>query len=196
MTKQDYHSALWPERNAPACDRWSDSTGVAFVHDIRDPLPPEYERADVLYADLPWIDGVEEFNRRAGITETFGDLVAGVSRIVLNTRIPIILVVGRRRMTSYPEPDEVQPVRLNGAAAVALVYRFSLAAWFGKDTDAATKSTEDLLGFLAGQFVCVGDFCCGYGRSGRIFRQHGRAFVLSDYNPKCIGHIAWEAPRW
>jgi hypothetical protein len=52
-----------------------------------------------------------------------------------------------------------------------------------------SKSTDDLLHYVARYHSCIGDFCCGYGQSARIFRSEGKQFVCSDFNASCIGFI-------
>ena len=43
---------------------------------------------------------------------------------------------------------------------------------------------------LAIRFNYVGDFCAGYGNTCRIFKEHGKSFIASDINPKCVYYIA------
>lgn len=54
----------------------------------------------------------------------------------------------------------------------------------------------EVLALLARKYKKVGDWCCGYGYSGRVFLSQGREAVLSDYNAKCIGYIANNYQTW
>ncbi len=53
-----------------------------------------------------------------------------------------------------------------------------------------------MLFHLAERYNRVGDFTCGYGRVGRIFSGAGKTWVMSDYNPTCIGYIGMNASGW
>jgi hypothetical protein len=158
--------------------------GVAFVHDLlRGPLPDEYAACDVFYADLPWPAGFAEFERRAGLApgRSYGEFMAAVSRIINTVRRPILLTAGKLALRHLPKSPAIVSSKLNGAACVVIM--------FHADIQPACSETVALLGWLAERYGCIGDFCCGYGRAGRIFAERGKRFVMSDYNPECIGYI-------
>ncbi len=153
------------------------------------PLPPEYKACDVLYTDLPWRPGFEEFNRRAGVEgREYQEFLAAVSRIVNDFPGPVVLVTGKHARRDLPAPDHVMKSRLNGAPCIALSYRLDPAK-FCINPEFCFCDVEMFLTWLAERFECVGDFCCGYGRVGRIFQEYGRRWVMSDFNPTCIGYI-------
>lgn len=186
----EYHSAHYFERPADPIPYHSTARGVALYHDIASglPLPEQYQQCDILYADLPWRTGFTEFNRRAGVTgdRSYQELLTAVSAIV--EQAPrAVLVTGKHAGPWLPLADRVMPVRLNEHAALAYLYRTSAQP---------VASAPELLSQLAARYRCVGDFCCGYGNSGRIFAQAGKRYVLSDHNPRCIGHIATHADTW
>ena len=179
-----YHSALRPPSAAPRLDRHEGPSGVAFVHDLTvGVLPPEFDDCDVLYSDLPWRAGFERFNRRARLSDqrTHGEFIDAVNRIVAETTVPAYLVAGKNEGRWLAPTDVQLPLSLNGAKAVCYSYRSEIP-----DVGDATS----LLHWLAGRYSTVGDFCCGYGRSGRIFVEHGKRYVLSDVNATCVGVIA------
>lgn len=181
----EYHSALHPTDRWPPKDRAESASGVAFVHDICvKPLTNDYLQADVFYSDLPWRHGFEEFERRAGHSyRTYPEFMQTVSRIIDHCVAPVVLVTGRHAMRYLPKPDELISTKLNNGKCLALAYRANLG--FQEIAD-----TNLLLYALAARFECVGDFCCGYGRAGMVFAQRGKRYVMSDYNPSCIGYIA------
>jgi len=180
-----YHTALKGERiSAVPRKRVESPAGVAFVHDLLcGPLPDEYAACDVFYADLPWPAGFAEFERRAGLTigRNYGEFMAAVSRIIRTVRQPVFLAAGKLALRYLPTPTAIISSKLNGAACVVIM--------FHADIQPACSDTVALLGWLAERYNCIGDFCCGYGRAGRIFAKHGKRFVMSDYNSECIGYI-------
>lgn len=187
-----YHSAMWqPAYDGGEARRHESAAGVAFVHDvIADPLPDEYAECDVLYTDLPWRTGFAEFNERAGVGDgrTYRAFLEAVGWIVREARCPVVLVTGKHALPHLPSPDSVADVTLNGQPAIAACYRLTLAPWL--------RDTWEVLRWLAFRFECVGDFCCGYGRSAQVFAESGKRYVASDYNPACIGRIAEQADGW
>lgn len=178
-----YHSALWDESAAEPCERVELRGGLAFRHDIYLGLPEEFARCDVLYSEPPWPAGVEVFDRRAGVAGgDYRRLMEAIGAVITGTNIPTFLITGDRGRKLLPMALQEHRIILNGAAAWCMVYRKRLHDW--------PESTEALLERLAAEFGCVGDFCCGYGTAGRVFRAAGKRFVLADYNARCIGHIA------
>ena len=156
---------------------------MAFVQDLlAGPLPAEYDACDVMYADLPWRAGFIEFERRTGAQgRSYADLMAAVFRIVRAATCPVVLTCGKLAWSHLPLPRETIHTRLNGATCLALVYN--------ADFKPECADTIALLHWLAERYGCVGDFCCGYGRAGRIFSEHGKRYIMSDYNSECIGYI-------
>ena len=180
-----YHTALKGERFAVAPrKRVGSPAGVAFVNDLLcGPLPDEYAACDVFYADLPWPAGFAEFERRTGLApgRSYGEFMAAVSRIINTVPRPILLTAGKLALRHLPKPAAIVSSKLNGAACLVMTYH--------SDIQPGSTDTVALLEWLAERFQCIGDFCCGYGRAGRIFAKHGKRFVMSDYNSECIGYI-------
>jgi hypothetical protein len=189
-----YHGAHKPTVNAPAVQRWEGGGCVAFVHDLMSSpaLPGEYVDCDVLVADLPWQVGFETFNQRAGLTDgrSYASFMARVSEIVEATTVPVYLVTGKHALPKLPTPDVALPMRLNEDEAVAYGYRP------GGEADGGYGVTQEFLYALAQRYAVAGDFCCGYGRTGRFFLRSGKRAVLSDFNAQCIGYIAEHADAW
>jgi len=179
-----FHSALHEDlANIKPVGRAESTTGsVAFVHDIMKPLPAEYLTCDILYAEIPWHKGMEIFDRRAGVeSRLYAELIGAVERIIDRFKIITVLPLGKTALKMLPEPDQTSTVTINGAASMLAVYHGFLPIHFQTDIQVSN--------YLAINYQRVGDFCCGYGRIGRIFQEHGKTFVMSDYNPKCIGYV-------
>lgn len=194
MPLTDYHTAIasryTPSPALPAV-RFEMGQSVALVHDLfSGPLPPEFADCDVLYADLPWRHGFGVFNHRTGTNDgrTYAGFLKAVSDVVDGAQAGTVLVTGVHALPFLPRPTSLQYVRLNGDPALAFFYKMKCVQ--------GAKDATDLLAALARRYARIGDFCCGYGRSARIFWQAGREFTASDYNSTCIGHIASYAPTW
>jgi hypothetical protein len=188
-----YHSALHPAIFAERVARVEHPNGsIAMVHDVMDGLPEEMNDCDVLYADLPWRDGFGRFNRRAGVRDdrTYPALMRAVSEALNASSAAAVMVTGKHAKRLLPPADAEVPVTLNGGPSVAYVYRMEALPMPGPNRE--YLPARDLLAFLADRYDRVGDFCCGYGRSGRTFIGAGKTAVLSDLNPMCIGMIASE----
>lgn len=184
-----YHTALHEDDvDASNVYRWERGGSQAFVHDIALGLPLEFHACDVLYADLPWADGYDEFHHRAGVKMALpyekwlyrlnGTLALSGKPWLVAGGAAVLRGIGAEWVTRF---------RLNNSVAVMLGAGLPK---FNFDED------ETVLRKLAARFKCVGDFCAGYGRSARVFAQAGKQFIVSDVNPKCIGYIAQHAPAW
>lgn len=192
----NYHSAHKPPVDALfGIDRWTDGRVVAFTHDILtapDALTDDYGPCDVLVSDLPWQRGFDVFNQRADISDgrTYDQFMRRVAEIVEQATVPTYLITGRHALRHLPEPATVLPMYLNEDAAVAIGYRP------GPEDEDRYGTAPEFLVELTRHYRTAGDFCCGYGRTARVFLRANRHAVVSDVNPQCIGYIAETAPQW
>ena len=176
-----YHTALKPEHDAAPCQTVVADDSIAFCHDIFAGLPDEYDFAQVIYTEIPWLDGFDTFEGRAGASgRDYASFLAALSNIIMESSLPMVIVAGKKARKYLPEPVEAYSTKLNGAPAAAYCYRIGLSNY---------ASDMDILAELTRRFDVGGDFCCGYGRTAKAFRDAGKRFVVSDYNPTCIGHI-------
>jgi hypothetical protein len=189
-----YHSAHKPPIDARSVERWSGPGCLAFVHDILSTpaLPGEYVICDVLVADLPWQRGYETFNERAGVDDgrTYATFMQRVAELVEATDVPTYLITGKHALSRLPTPAMTLPMMLNEWEAIAICYRP------GSEADGRYGVAPEFLHALAQRYAIAGDFCAGYGRTGRFFLRAGKRAVLSDLNPQCIGYIAEHADAW
>jgi hypothetical protein len=189
-----YHTALSPpESDAEPREWWAADNCQAFVHDIMGGIAGDYVDADVIYSEIPWADGFDEFNRRAQgnlIPLAYPEWLYRLSGMLYNFKRPWVLV-GGYAMVRHVASEWIKPVALNGSQAAAI------GANLPKPPDECRDALE-VLQWIAGHpaYKIVGDPCCGYGRTGRVFVEAGKWFVMSDINPQCIGHVAREAPKW
>jgi hypothetical protein len=181
-----YHSALHAALKHTPRQYVSAGQSVAMAHDLMSSsrLPPEFDGCDVFYTDLPWKDGFAEFDKRANVEDgrTYSTFMARVAEIIRGLSVPVVIVAGKRAVPLLPQPRFVLPTKLNGAPAMAIVYG-DIQPW------EPGRPAWDILASLSQSYGCIGDFCCGYGRSAKVFADAGKRFVVSDYNAECIGAI-------
>ena len=171
--------------SAKRCWRAEHDGSVALVNNVMDGLPEDFDPCDVLYAEPAWRHGFEKFNRRAGLKEpayTYEEYVSAIGKIVTEAGKPAVIITGLHARRRFPAANQWINVVLNGHKALALTYDVTLEGLEG-------ETTHHLISRLAERFERVGDFCCGYGNTGRIFVGAGKKCVLSDHNPMCVGHI-------
>lgn len=187
-----YHSGLRPEKEAEPCQRFVSDNVVAFVNDIRNGLPNEFDSCDVLYAEPPWRAGYKQFNERVGLEgEPFAEFYGLIGKMILMDKHPFYMVCGESGIGLLPKADDIVATKLHHWDAWLLAYRAECPPFSAKK-----MSTVEVIQWLANRHQCVGDWCCGYGMTGRYFVAAGKKCVLSDYNPKCIGEIARTASTW
>lgn len=189
-----YHTALRRD-DPPAAplDKWAGRDAAAFQHDVMDGLPACMASADVIYSEIPWRDGYDEFYRRAGVTPALSyDLwCRRLADEIEVTHRPAVIVGGYAAMRAMNR--NYRPVRLNGSVAAAILFRpFDLPQGI---LLSQFVTTADLLAILAMRFESVADPCAGYGAACWAFADRGKPFMAADINPDCIGYIAAEGAR-
>jgi hypothetical protein len=157
-----------------------------MCHNVLDQLPSEFLECDILYAEPAWRAGIKKFNERAGASVDFKEYVLSIRRIIEESDVPVVLNWGANETKQMPPPSMAYKSKLwNISDCVFSVYNLGVQ-WPMFD------STESFLEWAAKrlEFECIGDFCCGYGNSGKIFKNYGKRFVMSDYDQQCVGYIA------
>ena len=183
-----------PASDYPATDYHTMPTrlvALAWNMEAERRLSDEFNVCDLLYAEPPWPNGYTTFNERAAVDGSgFASLVDAISEVIVDDSRPVAILTGRAASRRYPVAETLIPVEQPGLGHFLLLgYRL--------DPDGlVTTSLDALLHSLAGRYEIVGDFCCGFGRTGQIFLSRGKGAVLSDVNPHCIGYIAEHAHEW
>jgi hypothetical protein len=188
--KTPYNTALkssseYPARHAlPEIDWFENDRGIIFYHDLcQEPDPRQqaaYARAACIYAEPAWEHGYNLFAERAGTKQTgdFPAFIRGARALAESLGVPAFITAAKSWIGLLDPPLAI-PVRLNGSDSL-------LAVWHAeppKATDSAGIIAE-----LAGRYLSVADFCCGYGRTLRAFPY----FIGSDIDRKCLGYIKTE----
>ena len=185
-----YHTALGNQSQpGEAMTFYAGRRGIVFQADLSDGIPiPMYE-ADVWYSDLPWQAGYKKFADRAGIAPrmSFQELMGFIGGLIANSGMPSVMVTGKHAV-KHLRPSAVSKATLNGSDAVACLW--GIEQWNG------TRDAQAILQLLADKYECVGDFCCGYGRSGLEFSRASKRYVMSDLSPYCVGQVASLEPNW
>jgi len=190
MKGMDYHSAL---KSVPSVkiDRELGHHSAGGNHVLRldvcnNDLPAVFEQCDVLYTEPPWRSGYGEFiNRAACEQSTYANFTNALNKIVtrFRARCAIWFVLGAHVLKHIIEPEMQLPTTIHG-------YKAFLCGWNDHGVYLSPKTHLEFIKELARDHERVGDFCAGYGNTGRIFQEAGKHFVLSDINGKCIYHIA------
>jgi len=188
-----YHSALSNELELlEETLLYQNSSGVAFKYDVTEKyIPKHFDKCDVFYSEISWTAGIQKFNERAGIVNSYMAYIDGIKKFI--EQYPdkqIYIVAGKNENKVLPSGHRMIPTKLNGAPAI--IYAYNLSE--GEHRDYLTSrqimnNCEHLIKELAIFYDVIGDFCCGYGRTGNIFSDAGKQFVMSDYNGKCITYI-------
>ena len=177
------------ELDVTPCDLFESESGIAFVHNLESGIDDRLSKADVLYSDLPWEQGFNLFYESAQVEQgvTYLEFLAGIRDEIIRLDKPTLLPIGNKAL-KIMQPDTAGTVILNRKEV-------RLALW-GIDDTWERINVIDILHDLAETYDTIGDFACGYGRSGRIFVEHGKRFVMSDFNPHCIGFVKQALPKW
>lgn len=194
--KRGYHSALVDEEYTDESRIWwAEDGNSAFVHDFANGLPPEFLEADFIYGEPPWKDGYDEFNIRAGkldaepfevVMYRLNCALASLSQMGK----PWMVLVGHASARSLG-CEWMIPCRLNGSLA-------ALMGAGGPPPPPEFRDTEKVVHWIASNpdYNIIADFCAGYGRTAQAAVEHGKKFIATDFNPKCIARIANGYHEW
>jgi hypothetical protein len=188
-----YHTSLSGRHKvtAPALPAFKAYGNVALTHDMTLGFPSAMERCDVLYAEPPWPVGYNEFAERAPVSGGFEDFMAAMGHGLLSADKPAVIIGGKLYRKHLPEATREVPCRLDGANVDAVAYVYGDVEC--PSLDATNPHTAFIIADLAQHYQCVGDFCCGFGKTAHAFADAGKNFVVSDSNPECIGYIAMQS---
>jgi hypothetical protein len=192
MTEHPYHTAIGKHQNelagAKPRDYWAAPHGVAFTQDAGDFWRVEFGECDVIYSEPAWRPGYDKFHARVGIepARSWNEFMQAIEANVRRLGVPAAIATGSQGLAQL-QPDASQPMTLRDGEGVLALYH---------GLRVTRKEDVDIVHELASLFQCVGDPACGYGRTGRIFNNHGKRFVMSDISAECIGYIAKNAMTW
>ena len=178
-----YHSALQePLKVLGELDFYESKGSVVVCHDISKGLNPYYRDVDAIYSEPAWRDGYEKFMQRAGVGNgSYSEYLRGILRVIQELSIPAYVVIGKH-MVSILKPPKVIDVKLRG-------YQCLLGVWYGEDPG-KIETNKDVLEFIGRTYERVLDFSAGYGNVAKVMLSHGKKFVCSDINRKCVYYIA------
>lgn len=195
MNDIPYHSALKAGKMQEArllppgmvqYDHRENSVQVWDINGVT--IPDEFKECDLIYAEPMWPAGMKNFDERAGsITSSYADHAKAVARFMRELPLPTVMTTSKAMLKHMPLPDLVMTIDLNGNPAD--VGFWNGAVGFGDDN-------RDLIRDLATRYNVVGDWCAGYGTTGRLFIEAGKRAVLADYNAECCGYIADHMEGW
>lgn len=195
MTKLPYHSALANGKMEdadplPAGVVHLDQHGnVVTVWDINaDPIPEAFLECDLIYCEPAFPAGMSKFDDRAGKEPySYEEYATNFGRTLKELAKPTVMFIPERALKFTPAPDFTTEAMLNGNKTL-------VAFWNGAFSWGDDNHT--IIRCLADNYDRVGDFCAGYGTTGRLFAEAGKGFVMSDYNAQCCGYIAANMEGW
>lgn len=184
--KMVYHSALKPDLSGlRELESWQDNGSKVFANDIAMAgiNNEDFASCDVFYSEPAWKDGYEKFIDRANQeSNSYLEYVLRMVYFIQKSDKPVYLVLGAHVLKEFRNPNLVIKIKLHG-------YPTNLCIW--NDNKLPDMQTNyDVIEHLATRYSCVGDFNAGYGNTARIFQEHGKSFVCSDINKKCVYYIA------
>ncbi len=186
-----YHSAV----NGRGCDvdcepidEYAADGNLAFAHDVMVGWDRRFGGAGVIYCEPAWRHGFVKFMAKAGVevpSKLYRQYLGNVRAIVRRAGCPAYVLMGKS-MIRQMSPDAVVDVYMpvHGGWAFYGLY------------GGASRNVHKKTTLQAERFICekaqgpVLDFCCGYGHIAEQCMEHGKNWILSDVNPKCIGYIA------
>ena len=189
--KTYYNSAMKSNKHLESpykgeCSFVRDIQNIAFKWDISkaEKLIDTYGMCDVIYSDPPWLPGIKVFNEKVGASNTASEYYNGLSKVINSIKdIPVYLAVGKSFENRIPEPRWKGRIELNGSDVELWAYNCN------ELETPKSKTSIEFIQSLSQMYNVVGDFNCGYGNTGRIFKENGKRFVMSDYDGNCINHI-------
>jgi hypothetical protein len=184
---QEVHSALKNHNQRPTGPNPWAGHGLAFEWDLygQSQLPTQYADADVLFSVLPWPNGWSVFEERAEATggnRTYTGFMQSVVTLAESSAMPCYFLTAKRSLSLLPRTWRRGKIRLFGEV-VDLVGS-------GPPITVEPLDVSLFLKALARQYNCVGDFCCGFGQTARIFAECGKRYVASDYNAECVAYVS------
>jgi hypothetical protein len=176
-----YHSALKNETETKWIDRFENDGIKAFVWNVIDGFPKESNVCDVVYSEPAWQSGYSIFKERAKLHSTeYIDYLKAISNNIKDK--PFWLLTGKHAFKYLPKPHNKLNTSIHS-------YGCYLLGWNDINMYPDKIDHWDFIKLLAKNYNLVYDFSCGYGNTGRIFIENGKACVLSDINGKCISII-------
>jgi len=161
-------------------------SSVVFRHDIVNGLPIEYNYVDVLYSDIVWPKGMKVFNEAAEAGTDYEQYMGALVSIIKSVRVPVFIVAGMAEQKRFESANDFRPITLNGDRAW-------LYSW--RETVKSNEAVK-ILKEIARGHDRIGDFCCGLGRTGKVFYDLGKSFVMSDINGRCVTAIVEDSKEW
>jgi len=192
MTKRrtnPYHSSLTsinPLDISFEIEKFESNGNIVLRNDLcsMKKLPDEFRNCDILYSEPAWKSGYEKFIARAKKEQSqYQEYIMAINDVILHEKRPIWIILGSHILSKFKKLDQIIPINLHG-------YMTNLCGWNDLHDYGTFKTNYDFVAKLAEKFSCVGDFCAGYGNTGRIFQEHQKKFILSDINGNCIYQIA------
>ena len=163
--------------------RFEKNGNIIFSHDLTKGLPKEYNQCDLLYSEPSWLAGYKIFTKRANVLSgSYKEYVEQLS-IITNSEHPVVLILGKNALKNLNQNYSYKKVKLNNHWETAYGWNIDISKY-------DVKTNYELIHCLSFDFNKVGDMNCGYGNTGKIFKDNGKHFVMSDISKKVVYYAA------
>ena len=187
MSRFDYHTALqsknFSDFGIKGIKYFKSKKCVGFQYDFVESksLSKEYDNVDFFYVEAPYPKGIKIFDERAKVKKQRGieDFAKALNSIITKTEKPFAISTSKHLHNKLPTPKMRYQIK-----AYICELTFAIYNW---EKNIQFKTTEQLMKYVAYNYKCVGDFCCGYGQPLFDFLKYGgQKIVASDHNDLCI----------
>ena len=187
IMNNQYHTALNSKKSISqtieGTEKFETKICSAFRYDFipEQSLPKEYDECDFLYVEVPYPQGIKIFDERANIkkTRTVDEFALALTKIIENAKKPIGIVTSKILHKKLPPPDDLYDIKIHIGKVTFAIHNLDVSYKF--------KTSTDLMNYVANNYECLGDFCCGYGYPLLEYLKFGgKKIIASDYNSQCI----------
>lgn len=192
-TKQIYHSALKKQLIINnELTEYSKAKSYVFQWDLTKGIPDIYKQCDLIYVEPSWSQGYDIFQKRCNDSidrSNYLDYMIEISRYVNSALHPVYIILEKKIQYLFKQPSEKILVNLHNYKSDLLIFNDNLNI---DNLNITNLTNYNIINILAEKYNLVGDFCCGYGNTAKVFREHNKNFICSDINAKCVYYIAKE----
>ncbi len=162
------------------------NSNIIFKHDLTAGIPKIYNKCDLLYTEPSWLVGYKIFCKRANMVP-YGDYKKYISMLSNLTygKKTIVMIIGKSAIKNMNQNYSKIRVKMNNYWETAYGWNIDLSKYN------ESKSFE-FIKQLSNDYNNVGDFCCGFGNTGRIFKENGKNFIMSDISGEVVYKTAIE----
>ena len=165
-------------------NEFKDERFIVFQHDICKGVDSRFRICDAIHSEIAWRAGYSKFTDNTIAKDTtFNEYLDGIVNTCRDLRIPSFIVCGKA-MIKRMDPDNVIPIKytFHNCDAYYAIYNYD------RNLDGVFDEYSGR-NWVASNFNCILDPCCGYGIIANDIIAHNKRGVLSDINVECLEYI-------